>query len=279
MVLTMVSSLLAVKGLLMYMMAPDSKPSARASPPPLAVRKMTGMSLERGSSLILRQTVKPSTSGIMTSSSTRSKLFSARRRSASAPPPAGVTSKPRCSRMVFSRFRMFSSSSTTRIRFAIKDLRGTDGGFEQMCTKDASTPGVASRPEPLRPRRTQAEHLQQGPGRPRRGPASPQLLPHLGQVLLHSQAPRGVPQQGERFLGQSLRPELPLDDLGGDPPPGDQVDHGVVGNLDEPPTQSGGEPRQPGDHDQRRPQQGGLDGGRPRGRHRGIAGPQQLVGR
>jgi hypothetical protein len=39
-VLTMVSSLFAVKGLLMYMMAPDSKPSARASPPPLAVRKL-----------------------------------------------------------------------------------------------------------------------------------------------------------------------------------------------------------------------------------------------
>ena len=41
----MVSSLFAVKGLLMYMTAPDSKPSARASPPPFAVRKMTGIVL------------------------------------------------------------------------------------------------------------------------------------------------------------------------------------------------------------------------------------------
>src|SRR5947207_2136277 len=44
----MVRSLFAVNGLLMYMTAPDSKPSASASPPPFAVRKITGMSLRRG---------------------------------------------------------------------------------------------------------------------------------------------------------------------------------------------------------------------------------------
>src|SRR5262249_50139241 len=131
----MVRSLLAVKGLLMYITAPDSKPSASASPPPLAVRKITGTSLRRGSSLILRQTVKPSISGIITSSRTRSKTCSPSSFSASAPPPAAVTSKPFCSRIVRSRLKMFSSSSTTRILLAI---RTSAGGLAQ--------PGDSSKP-------------------------------------------------------------------------------------------------------------------------------------
>src|SRR5260221_7677446 len=59
MVFTMVRSLFAVKGLLMYITDPDSDPSAIAWPPPFAVRYLTRSSLCRRSCMFVVQYLHP----------------------------------------------------------------------------------------------------------------------------------------------------------------------------------------------------------------------------
>ena len=77
---------------------------------------ITGMSRVRGSALIRSSTAKPSSSGIMTSSRTRSKAPAASISSATRPPVAHSTAYPWRSSRRCSTARLSSMSSTTRIR-------------------------------------------------------------------------------------------------------------------------------------------------------------------
>src|SRR5690349_14673764 len=87
---------------------------------------MTGMWCVAGSALRRRHTSKPSTPGIITSSSTMSHGERAQIASASSPLPAVTTSKYSAESCASSSFTLAGTSSTTRTRAVIHALLQPD---------------------------------------------------------------------------------------------------------------------------------------------------------
>src|SRR5207302_668537 len=102
-------------GLVRYSSAPAARPRARSDSWPAAVSMTMGMRASDGSLRSCRQTSKPSSLGMCTSSRTRSGMVCRATTSASAPSAASTTRTSASSSVKRTRSTMGGSSSTTRM--------------------------------------------------------------------------------------------------------------------------------------------------------------------
>src|SRR5579864_8598846 len=110
------TSCTSVTGLVRKSSAPASRPRTRSDGWSSAVTMTTGMWWVNGLDLSLRQTSKPSMSGIITSSSTMSHSARSQRSKACSPLWAVMTSKYSADRRASRSFTLAGTSSTTRTR-------------------------------------------------------------------------------------------------------------------------------------------------------------------
>ena len=169
----------------------------------LAVSMMIGTVLRER---IARQTSKPSIRGSITSSTTRSKLSSRRRSSASRPSSAGMTSYPSLRSGYASSFWTDSSSSTSRMRGAAAlnpqncRLRRSDRAAGIQGGVRSGPPGDRSGHVLVR---EQTEGLAAGAGggralrrRPGGRPCDPNRDRRPGPAGRHARGPRDRPARG-----------------------------------------------------------------------------------
>src|SRR5580704_1389220 len=125
-------------GLVRKSSAPASSPRTRSAGLSSAVTITTGMKCVAGLDFSLRQTSKPSMSGIMTSSRTMSHSARSAIASASAPLLAVMTSKYSADSRASSSLTLAGTSSTTRIRADIETLLSDKApdGFYKLADRD-----------------------------------------------------------------------------------------------------------------------------------------------